>query len=385
MKQRKSPCWAEVDLDNLRFNINEIKKLLKKDTKLCCVLKADAYGHGAVELAKALEKENVDYFAVARIEEGFELRRGGVTAPILVLASTCPFKVEEAIEQDITMTVDSLEMAKDIDCKAKALGEEAKIHIKIDTGMNRIGFKSNEESIKEILEINKFKNLDIEGIFTHFATADEGDKHPSEKQIANYRYITDELEKQGMTFRIKHVSNSAAVIDLPDLNLNMVRPGIIQYGHYPSDEVLSDRLELKPLMKLKSTVTNVKTIEKGARISYGLTYVADSEQRIATIAIGYGDGYTRLQKNPKVFIKGKMYDVVGRICMDQCMVKLDCDSEVNIGDEVVIFGEGEATVERIAKDLGTINYEVLCMVSRRVDRVYMENNKIAKVKSYLLE
>ncbi|HBF8535878.1 TPA: alanine racemase [Clostridioides difficile] len=385
MQKITVPTWAEINLDNLRFNLNNIKNLLEEDIKICGVIKADAYGHGAVEVAKLLEKEKVDYLAVARTAEGIELRQNGITLPILNLGYTPDEAFEDSIKNKITMTVYSLETAQKINEIAKSLGEKACVHVKIDSGMTRIGFQPNEESVQEIIELNKLEYIDLEGMFTHFATADEVSKEYTYKQANNYKFMSDKLDEAGVKIAIKHVSNSAAIMDCPDLRLNMVRAGIILYGHYPSDDVFKDRLELRPAMKLKSKIGHIKQVEPGVGISYGLKYTTTGKETIATVPIGYADGFTRIQKNPKVLIKGEVFDVVGRICMDQIMVRIDKDMDIKVGDEVILFGEGEVTAERIAKDLGTINYEVLCMISRRVDRVYMENNELVQINSYLLK
>ncbi|HBE9445181.1 alanine racemase [Clostridioides difficile] len=385
MQKITVPTWAEINLDNLRFNLNNIKNLLEEDIKVCGVIKADAYGHGAVEVAKLLEKEKVDYLAVARTAEGIELRKNGITLPILNLGYTPDEAFEDSIKNKITMTVYSLETAQKLNEIAKSLGEKACVHVKIDSGMTRIGFQPNEESVQEIIELNKLEYIDLEGMFTHFATADEVSKEYTYKQANNYKFMSDKLDEAGVKIAIKHVSNSAAIMDCPDLRLNMVRAGIILYGHYPSDDVFKDRLELRPAMKLKSKIGHIKQVEPGVGISYGLKYTTTGKETIVTIPIGYADGFTRIQKNPKVLIKGEVFDVVGRICMDQIMVRIDKDIDIKVGDEVILFGEGEVTAERIAKDLGTINYEVLCMISRRVDRVYMENNELVQINSYLLK
>ncbi|HEK8844670.1 TPA: alanine racemase [Clostridioides difficile] len=385
MQKITVPTWAEINLDNLRFNLNNIKNLLEEDIKICGVIKADAYGHGAVEVAKLLEKEKVDYLAVARTAEGIELRQNGITLPILNLGYTPDEAFEDSIKNKITMTVYSLETAQKINEIAKSLGEKACVHVKIDSGMTRIGFQPNEESVQEIIELNKLEYIDLEGMFTHFATADEVSKEYTYKQANNYKFMSDKLDEAGVKIAIKHVSNSAAIMDCPDLRLNMVRAGIILYGHYPSDDVFKDRLELRPAMKLKSKIGHIKQVEPGVGISYGLKYTTTGKETIATVPIGYADGFTRIQKNPKVLIKGEVFDVVGRICMDQIMVRIDKNIDIKVGDEVILFGEGEVTAERIAKDLGTINYEVLCMISRRVDRVYMENNELVQINSYLLK
>lgn len=380
-----APTWAEINLDNIEFNLNNIKKLLNEDTKICTVLKANAYGHGSVQVAKFLENKSVDYFAVARLEEAIELRQNNIKKPILCLGFVPEESLEYAIENNITLTIYSLEMAEKLNDISKKIGIKAYIHIKIDTGMSRIGFKVNDESIETISQISNLENLYIEGIYTHFAKADELDKEFTNKQVEKFKFITEAVEKKGINIPIKHVSNSAAIMDLPDLNFNMVRCGIVLYGYYPSEEVIKERLTLKPAMTLKTKISHIKELEEFTGISYGLTYKTNNSEKIATIPIGYADGFTRMQKNPKVSIKGEVFDIVGRICMDQCMVKIDKDIDIKIGDEVIIFGEGNRKVEDIAKDLGTINYEIVCMVSRRVDRVYKEGNVILQADSYLVK
>lgn len=377
--------WAEINLDNINFNLNNIKKLLKEDTKICTVLKANAYGHGSVEIAKFLENKNVDYFAVARIEEAIELRQNNIKIPILCLGFVPEEYFEYAIKNNITLTVYSLEVAKKLNNICENLNTHINIHIKIDTGMSRIGFEVREESIEEIVKICDLKNLYIEGIYTHFAKADEIDKDFTYRQIERFKFIVDAIEKRNINIPIKHVSNSAALMDLTDLNFNMVRCGIVLYGHYPSDEVIKDRIQLKPAMTLKTRISHIKELEKDTGISYGLKYRTSKAEKIVTIPIGYADGFTRMQNNPKVSINNSIFDVVGRICMDQCMVRIDKDIDIKIGDEVIIFGESNITVDDIANDLGTINYEIICMVSRRVDRIYKERNVILQADSYLVK
>ena len=377
--------WAEINLDNINFNLNNIKKLLKEDTKICTVLKANAYGHGSVEIAKFLENKNVDYFAVARLEEAIELRENNIKMPILCLGFVPEESLEYAIKNNITLTIYSLETAKKLNDISEKIGVNANIHIKIDTGMSRIGFEVNEESIDQIIKIANLKNLYIEGIYTHFAKSDEIDKDFTYKQVNRFKFIIDNIEKKGINIPIKHVSNSAAIMDLPNLNFNMVRCGIVLYGCYPSDEVIKDRLQLKPAMTLKTRVSHIKELKDGTGISYGLRYKTRKQEKIATIPIGYADGFTRMQNNPKVSINNEVFNVVGRICMDQCMVRIDKDIDIKIGDEVIIFGESNISADDIAKDLGTINYEILCMVSRRVDRIYKERNVILQADSYLVK
>ncbi len=380
-----APTWAEINLDNMKFNLNNIKNLLKEDTKICAVLKANAYGHGSVKVGRLLETEKVDYLAVSRLEEGIELRENDITLPILCLGYIPEQSLEIAIKNNIIVTIYSLEMALKVDEVAKRIKNKAFVHIKIDTGMTRIGFQPNDQSIKQIKQIYELKHLSIEGMYTHFATADEDDKSFTNTQVQKFKFMVDNLELIGVSIPTKHVSNSAAIMDLPDLVFDMVRCGIILYGHYPSDYVMKERLPLKPVMTLKTTIAHIKEVDSGVGISYGLKYKCRGTEKIVTIPIGYADGFTRMQSNPKVLIKGELFEVVGRICMDQCMVKIDKDIDIKIGDQVIIFGEGARTVENMSNNLGTINYEVLCMISRRVDRVYMERNAILQMESYLIK
>ncbi|MCR8746072.1 alanine racemase [Romboutsia lituseburensis] len=380
-----APTWAEINLDNIKYNIKNVKRLLNEDTKVCAVLKANAYGHGAVEIAKLLENENISHFAVARLEEAIELRENNITLPILCLGYIPEQSLELAIRNNVIITIYSLEMAEKLNNIAKRIKENVFVHIKIDTGMTRIGFQPTEDSIKDIKVINDLECINLEGIYTHFATADELDKNFTNIQVQRFNFVVDKLEQYGVNIPIKHVSNSAATMDLPELKYDMVRCGIVLYGHYPSNDVLKKRLQLKPVMTLKTTVAHIKEVSPNVGISYGLKYKSSNKERIVTIPIGYADGFTRMQQDPKVSINGHYFDVVGRICMDQCMVKIDKDIEINIGDQVIVFGEDSRNAEDIANDLGTINYEVLCMISRRVDRVYMERNAILQVDSYLIK
>lgn len=381
-----APTWAEINLDNISNNLKNIKKILKEDTKICGVVKANAYSHGAVQISKFLQRENVDYLAVSRLEEGLELRQNDIGLPILCLGYIPNESLEEAVINDISLTIFSYEIAEFVNDIAKKYDKKAKIHIKIDTGMSRIGFQVNDDSINEIIKISQLKNIFIEGIYTHFATADEKNKDYTYSQVYKFNVVSERLQAVGVEIPIKHVSNSAATIECKDLSFNMVRCGIILYGHYPSEEVNKDIIDLKPAMALKTRISHIKELDKDIGISYGLKYVTKSKEKIATIPIGYADGFTRMQKNPKVYIKGEEFDVVGRICMDQCMVKIDKDIDIKVDDEVIIFSESEnQCVEKIAKGLGTINYEVLCMISRRVKRVYMERNAIVQKDNYLVK
>lgn len=382
------PYYAEINLDNFRHNFREVKRLAP-GKKIFGVIKADGYGHGAVELARVLQEENADYIVVALISEAIELRNNGFKQPILILGYTPPEFAEDIVKYDITQTIYTCELAEAISKAAFNLGKTAKIHIKIDTGMGRIGFLPTEKSIEEIVRISKMDNLYLEGVFSHFACSDETDKQFTYKQQECFRSMLEKLEQRGVTFELRHISNSAAIIDMPDecSCFNGVRPGIILYGYYPSDEVKMDRISLKPVMSLKAKITDIKEVDAGTPISYGRKYYTKRKSIIATLPFGYADGFTRLLfEKMNVIAGGKLAPVVGRICMDQCMIDITDCGNLKIGDEVVVMGESNGirnNAEDYATALGTISYEVLCMVSRRVPRVYIENGKIVEVKNYV--
>lgn len=378
--------WIEVNLDNIKSNYINIRKKIKKDVRVCGVLKANAYGHGAIDVARALECEGIDYIAVARLEEAIELRKNGTSIPILCLGYVPKENYIKAVKLDIILTIYTYENAIELNNVAKELGKKCVVHLKIDTGMGRIGFLPNEESLKEIQEINKLENLELEGIYTHFSKADEMDKDYTYNQIIKFDYMYDALKTKGVNIPIRHVANSAGIIDLSEMNYEMVRCGIILYGHYPSSEVNRSKIKLSAAMTLKTRVAHVKKIKAGASVSYGGKYVADEDTYIATLPIGYADGYFRGQKAPQVKINGNIYYVVGKICMDQCMVDLGSnENNIKQGDEVIIYGSDRGVrLEEVAEDISSINYEVMCAISRRVERVYIEEGE--KIyKNYILD
>lgn len=383
------PVWAEINLDNLAHNIRQVRKNTKEGVLVTAVVKANAYGHGAVRAAKTFLENGADRLAVATLSEAIELRKGNIDVPILVLGYTPISQYPQVLEFDIIQTIYNYKDVQALSQAALELGKTGTIHIKVDSGMGRIGFLPLEESVEEIIKISKLPNIEIEGIYTHFAKADEKDKSYTRLQYERFSKVVDQLEERGLSIPIKHVSNSAAIIDLPEYNLNMVRAGIMIYGFYPSDEVLKDKIDLKPAMTLKAKISNVKRVPKGTGISYGQIYVTERESKIATIPIGYADGFTRLlSTKAEAFIKGKRVPVVGRICMDQCMLDVTEVPDVKVGDEVVLFGYGEEGyphADELAQKLGTINYEIVCMVGRRVPRVYIENGQIVEIQDYLLD
>ncbi|MFA5576481.1 MAG: alanine racemase [Tissierellaceae bacterium] len=383
------PVWAEIDLDNLAHNIREVRKHTDKNSLVTAVVKANGYGHGSVEISRTFLENGADRLAVAVLTEAIELRNKGIDAPILVMGYTPPGLYEKAIEYDIILTIYNLKDAIALSDQARVMGKDAVIHIKIDSGMGRIGFLADEKSTESILKIWKLPSINIEGIFTHFAKADELDKKHAKGQYEKFSNLIKELEANGLKIPIKHSSNSAAIIDLPDYNMNMVRGGIMIYGLYPSDEVNRESIILKPAMTLKTRISHLKAVPKGTGISYGQIFVTEKDSVIGTLPIGYADGYTRmLTGKGEVYVNGKRAKIVGKICMDQCMVDVSHIDDIKVGDEVVLFGygrEGYPHVDEIAEKLGTINYEVVCMVSRRVPRVYISNGKIVNIRDYLLD
>lgn len=386
MKKILRPAWAEIDLDAIAYNTRNIKQLIgHKD--LIAVVKANCYGHGVIDIIPTLLENGVSRFAVAMISEALEIRENKITAPVMILGFTPLYLGEELINNDIEQTVYDLDYAKELSKIALSLNKKAKIHIAMDTGMGRIGFLPNEKSIDDITEIYSLEGIDVVGIFTHFSTSDEKDKEYSHQQFTKMMSVMDELEKRGVDIPLKHVANSAAIIDLPSTYLDAVRAGIILYGYYPSDEVNKSNLALKPALTLKATITNVKTLEKDMYISYGRTFKTSDKTVVATIPVGYADGYIRkLGENGKVIIKDQFAPIIGRICMDQFMIDVTNIPDVKIGDEVILLGEKnnlKYNADDIAEKLGTINYEVTCMLKSRLPRVYIKNKHIINIKNHI--
>lgn len=380
------PTRLEVDLDKLKSNFKNIRGIVKKDTLVSAVIKADAYGHGAVECAKAFLDAGCDRLCVSTLEEGIELRKNNINCEILLLNNVSIEHFKYLFKYNLTPSIYNLNSAVALNKLAEEKNEKIKIHIKIDTGMSRIGFQPTDESVDVIEEISKMNFLDIEGIFTHFSRADELDKTFTHEQFKRYTYVVDKLEQRNVNIPIKHVSNSAAILDFPEYNLDMVRAGIILYGYFPSEFVNKEIIDLKPAIELKTKITHIKTLEKNTGIGYGHRYITDEKTKIATVPIGYADGYTRLfRQKAKALINGKLFDIVGNICMDQCMINIK-DEDVNIGDDVILISNKNkyTSVDYLADEIGTINYEILCMQSRRVPRVYLENKKVISVVDYLI-
>lgn len=378
--------WAEIDLDAVKFNIENIKKI-SDNREVVAVVKADAYGHGAVDIIPTLLENGASRLAVAMISEALELRRNNIKASIMILGYTPLEYGKELIENDIEQTVYDLDYAKGLSEIAESLGKKAKIHIAIDTGMGRIGFLPGDETVSIIEKIVKLKGIDTVGMFTHFATADEADKAYTYEQFSKINSVIDGLKERNIEIPFKHVSNSGAIMDMPETFLEGVRAGIILYGYYPSDEVNKSKLPLKRVLTLKTKVSHVKELDKDMYISYGRTFKTSRKSVIATIPVGYADGYSRLLSGKaKVIINGKAAPVVGRICMDQCMVDVTDVGEIKVGDEVILLGEENGIkydADDMAKDIGTINYEIICMLKQRIPRVYIKNGEIVKVRNYI--
>ena len=376
---------ANINLNAICNNISEVKKLLNNNTKIMAVIKADGYGHGAIQIARTLNSM-VDAYGIAIIEEGMSLRNEGITKPLLILGFTPKELYNKLVEYDIMQTVFEYDMAYHIAQEAQKQGKIAKIHIKIDTGMNRIGFALNQKSIEDIIKISKLDNLIIDGIFSHFAGADEADKTSANKQYDKFEKFINELKLNGVHIPMLHMSNSAGIIELSDANFDMVRSGIITYGLYPSDEVDKTKITLEPAMEIKTHVVYVKEVAIGEGISYNSTYVTNRVTRVATIPVGYGDGYPRqLSSKGRVLIHGKTAPIIGKICMDQFMVDVTDIPDVKQGDIVTLIGkDGEdmITVEEVANMAGSFNYEFICNVGKRIPRLYYKDNKLVNSSNF---
>lgn len=381
--------WAEISLNAIEHNYNVIRNKVADGTKVCCVIKADGYGHGAVELSQIYEKLGADFFAVSNIDEGIEIRKGGSKLPIVILGYTPVSEAKNLAAYNISQAVFSLEYAKELSEKCVEEDCICKMHIKVDSGMSRIGFMCqefprDEYSIEEICEACCLPNLEVEGLFTHFCVSDEDaeGREFTNKQYENFIHVRDSLKKRGVDISVVHCSNSGAIEDYPETCCDMVRAGIILYGLAPSSK-LADRLDLVPAMTLKTVVAFVKEVQKGATISYGRTFTADRKMKIATVPIGYADGFIRQNaKDGYMTVNGKKAKIEGRICMDQTMLDVTDIEDVKTGDEVVVFGtgeNGEPTADSLAENTGTINYETVCLVGKRVPRIYIKDGKIENV------
>lgn len=371
------PTWAEIDIDAIAHNINQLRGCLKPATKMMAVVKANAYGHGTLEVARVCAREGLDFLGVAVLDEALGIRRDGIDIPVLILGFTPPEGNEEIVEHEIRQTVFSREMAESLSETASSQGKKAYVHIKIDTGMSRIGFPALDADLAEIARIFELPNLVVEGIFTHLAMADSPDRSYTEMQLHRFESCLEGLTKLGVKMPIVHAANTAGTIEHQNAHFDMVRAGIGIYGLKPSPEVDTRHLDLIPAMRLKSSVVMVKEVPPSTAVSYGCTYVTDKRTRIATVPVGYGDGYTRLYSDRAwAAVNGQRIPLIGRVCMDHCMFDVT-DKEVELGDEVILFGRPEdgVTADDLAQCIGTINYEVVCLINSRVPRIYVNNGK----------
>ena len=382
----KHLIWAEIDLTAYAHNITELKRITCEGARLMAVVKANGYGHGAIEIAGEALNNGAEYLGVARINEAIQLRTAGLDAPILIFGYTPPDLADTLIKYDLTQTVCSFSSASALSEYARQKGTKIGVHIKADSGMGRLGlplFSGNsagteshplQNSVQEVEAISRLAGLTVEGIFTHFATADSSDKSYAKIQIDVFTDFLNRLDRQGLLPPIKHSANSGALIDLPESHLDMVRPGIATYGLYPSDEVDKSRIDLKPVMTLKSKIIQLKKVPAGCNVSYGITYQTKNPTTIATVPVGYADGFNRLLSNRgHMLVHGQRAPIVGRVCMDLTMLDVGNVPDVEMEDEVVVFGQHHTesvTADEMASQLNTINYEIVSTITARVPRIY---------------
>jgi alanine racemase len=387
---KPSRTWAEIDLLNVAGNVKTIRKLISPDVKLMCVVKADAYGHGVEGIVPVLVENGADMLAVASLDEGIQLREMGVNIPILILGYTDPERAEEVVVYGLSQTVSDHELAKALSDAAGTKGCRAVIHVKVDTGMGRFGITAGSNDVEQISEICALPGLDAEGIFTHFAVADSDENEYTEEQFAKFTDLIERLSRSGISFRLRHACNSAGMLKFPGMHLDMVRPGILLYGISPASSIDISAEGFKPVMTLKSGIAMIKDLKRGSSVSYGRKYIAYRDTKTAVISIGYADGYLRaLSDRSEVLINGRRYPVIGTICMDACIADIS-DSAVNIssGDEVVLIGcsgDEMISVDELADKLGSISYEVVCTIGRRVPRVFISPDGKRKVRNMLLD
>lgn len=380
--------WAEVDLDAIRENMVHMKENIAENTKILAVIKTDGYGHGGVPIAKMLEQLDFMFgYAAATYEEAHVLREAGVKKPILILGYTFPYCYEELIREEIRPAVYRRDTVEELAAAAAKVGKKAKVHIKVDTGMGRIGITPDEEGLEFVRFLIEHPELEVEGIFTHFAKSDEADKTSANHQLELFQNFIDKIQTElGITIPVKHCSNSAAILEMPQANMDMVRAGITTYGLYPSEEVSKDIVPLRAAMSLYSHIVYCKTIHAGQSVSYGGLFTAQKDTRVATIPVGYGDGYPRsLSGRGYVLIHGKRAPILGRVCMDQFMVDISEIPEAMDGDKVTLLGmDGteRITAEELGELSGRFNYEFVCDLGKRIPRVYIQHGEITEVRDY---
>lgn len=381
--------WVEINLDHLAHNMREVRRVTNKASKITAVIKADGYGHGAVQIGQTLLDNGADRFAVATLTEALQLRKTFKQTEILILGYTTSESIHLAVKNHLIQTVYTWEQAVSFNEIAKEQNKKLKVHIKLDTGMTRLGMMPTLDTIHAIEKMTELEYLEVEGMYTHFARADETDKTATRAQVEHFEFVKQGLAKQGVVLPICHVSNSAAIIDMPEYNYDMVRAGIMLYGLYPSEEVSHTNVKLKQVMSLHAKVSRVQEVNEGVGVSYGHKFVTEKKTQIASLPIGYADGYSRsLTGSAEVIIKGqnKIVPVIGRICMDQCMIDTT-GLNINIGDEVILMGEegtSNVDIDHIAKLLNTINYEVVCMINKRVPRVYTRAGETINIVDYIM-
>jgi len=366
--------YAEIDLAAIRHNFKEIRRQINPASKLCAVVKANAYGHGAIEVSKVAVECGADFLGVATAGEGIELRRAGFKLPILILGLIPESAVDAVVANDLTQAVADFDLAEKISAAAERLYKIAKVHLKIETGMGRIGVDPDNATALAV-KISRLPNIELEGMFSHFADADSDDRTFTNHQIEVFKETATKIRKAGVAIKIFHLAESAAVLDIPEAHFDMVRSGIINYGLYPSENIRRT-IELKPAMKLVTHIVYLKKVRAGVSIGYGREFVAERDSLIATLPLGYADGYIRAYKNFHVDVTGKgLAPIAGRVCMDQTMIDVTDIGGVKVGDEVVLFGSDLISADDAAKHLGTINYEVTCLISARVPRIYLGAEK----------
>lgn len=373
-----SRIYAKIDLDAVLHNLDAVHQLVKPGTQVIAVIKTDGYGHGALPIADTIEHLEYLYgFAVATAEEALALRSHGIQKPILILGYVFPEHYPMLVRQEIRPAVFTLEMARQLSETAQKADKDIAVHIKIDTGMSRIGMQVSAESAKMIAQIASLPHIVVEGIFTHFARADETDKSAAQQQFAQFIHMTELTEEAGIRIPYRHCANSAAIIDLPQTNMELVRAGIILYGLWPSDEVKKERIDLHPVLELISHIAYVKQLEAGRSVSYGGTYTAKEPRTVATIPVGYGDGYPRsLSNKGYVLIHGQRAPILGRVCMDQFMVDVTDIPDAAAGDKVTLAGrdaEALLTLEELGTLSGRFNYEFACGITGRVPRIFYKD------------
>ncbi len=376
-KSAVRPAWAEINLSNLDYNIKNIKAKVGSHVDIIGVIKADGYGHGSVEVAQVLQKNGVSTFAVAALSEAIKLREHGVREEIIMLGLTPDLYADTIVSYDVTPVVCSSSNAVAISAAAQKAGKTISGLVAVDTGMGRIGYLPDDpETISDIQKISCLTNFKIKGLFSHFATADAADKTYAQEQESRYNQFYEKLEAAGIEIPMRTFANSAAIMEIPSVYFDAVRPGIILYGCYPSAEVDKSQLSIKPVMSVKANIVHLKKVPKGSTISYGQKYTASRESLIATLALGYADGYPRPYSSVgKVIVNGTFAPIAGNICMDQCMIDVTDVPDVKLGDEVIIMGtDGKNTIlaDEIGDATGTINYEIVCAFGQRLPKVYME-------------